>query len=228
MKKFNRVQSLLATLTLLVFLPLMGGAAAEDAFGSSAVTAGQTYTLEQMLTYAIQDEYMAQAEYQGILDTLGGDAPFSNILKAEGTHINYLVQLFTTYGLPVPSNTAADRVTLPATLADAYQAGVTAEVANIAMYDTFLAQTDLPTDVRDTFTALKNASENHLNAYTRNASRNGQNWGMQNGRGRNNGAMGNATTQTGACGNCNTTCTLYDNTGAQRQGNMNGKGRQYD
>jgi hypothetical protein len=62
---------------------------------------------------------------------------------------------------------------VPGSLEEAYQAGIQAETASIAMYDTFLAQTDLPEDVRGTFTALKNASENHLNAYTHNCGRTG-------------------------------------------------------
>lgn len=178
-----KIKKLLVTLTalmLLAALPVF--ALAEDGFGSSAVTAGQTYTLEQMLTYAIQDEYMAQAEYAAILSKYQSGAPLSNIARAEETHISFLKTLFAAYGFTLPENTAAARVAIPATLEEAYQAGVQAENANIAMYDTFLAQTGLPEDVRETFTALRNASQSHLAAFTRNTQNSGLGMGMQNGR----------------------------------------------
>jgi hypothetical protein len=37
------------------------------------------------------------------------------------------------------------------------------------MYEAFLKQQELPEDVRSVFTALKRASENHLQAFQRNA-----------------------------------------------------------
>lgn len=226
MKMLHTVKRLIATLTLLVFLPLMGGALAEEAFGSAAVTAQTPYTLDQMLTYAMQDEYMAQAEYDVILRTLGGDAPFSNIMNAETNHIAMLTELFTAYNLPMPANTAADKVTVPATLAEAYQAGVNAEVANIAMYDAFLAQQNLPDDVRDTFTSLKRASESHLNAFTRNVGKNGRDGMGQYGRGQNGSSAGNNTRATGTCGVCDGTCTLANaNTQPRNQRNGNGNGK---
>ena len=36
-----------------------------------------------MLTYAIQDEYLAHAEYDYILKNFGDQRPASNIIKAE-------------------------------------------------------------------------------------------------------------------------------------------------
>lgn len=158
-------------------LPAMG--MAEEAYGSAAVSATQPYTLEQMLTYALEDEYMAQAEYAGILATLGGDAPFGNIIKAEDQHIALLQPLFDAYQVSVPENDASQRVAIPATLAEAYTLGVQAENANIAMYEAFLAQENVPEDVRTVFTALRNASQSHLAAFTRNTENGGQGMGQR-------------------------------------------------
>jgi hypothetical protein len=124
-----------------------------------------------MLTYAIQDEYLAYAEYDKIIDAYGAQRPFINIIKAEEPHISALEPLFTEYGVTLPENTAADYAAVPATLAEAYQAGVDAEISNTAMYETFLEQDGLPDDVRAVFTALKNASENHLAAFQRSVDR---------------------------------------------------------
>ncbi len=174
MKRFVK----LVTLTLaLAILPLF--AFAQDATGSAAVTDGQTYTIEQMLTYALQDEYMAQAEYEAIMQAFGVSNPYANIVKAELTHQEELLPLFAAYGITVPENTAAASVVLPATLQEAYEIGVQAEINNIAMYQAFLAQSDVPDDVRLVFDELINGSQSHLEAFTRNAEKTGL--GMGNG-----------------------------------------------
>lgn len=168
MKRFMK----LVTLTLvLAILPM--AALAADSFGSAAVADGQTYTVEQMLTYALQDEYMAQAEYEAIMQAFGVTNPYVNIVRAELTHQEELLPLFAAYGVAVPENTAAQNVVLPATLQEAYEIGVQAELSNIAMYQAFLAQGDVPDDVRLVFDELIRGSQSHLQAFTRNAEKTG-------------------------------------------------------
>lgn len=135
-------------------------------WGSAAVKSEQVYTLEDMLIYAIQDEFSAQAEYEAIMNKFNVSRPFSNIMKAEVTHISYLKPLFEKYDVNIPSNTASEHVILPATVQETYAIGVEAEIKNIAMYDVFLKQ-ELPSDVRVVFEALKKASESHLRAFSR-------------------------------------------------------------
>lgn len=175
-----KLPKIFATLTALALLAAMPVIALAEDFGSAAVTQGDTYTLEQMLTYAMEDEYMAQAEYAAIIAEYGDNAPFANIINAEQTHIDLLTPLFAAYGLTLPENTATAKVTLPASLQEAYATGMAVENTNIAMYDAFLTQSDLPQDVRDVFEALKNASDNHLAAFTRNTEKTGL--GMRNGQ----------------------------------------------
>jgi hypothetical protein len=139
-------------------------------FGAAGAKAQDSYTLPEMLTYAIQDEYLAKTEYQKIMDTFGVQRPFSNIIKAEDNHISELQPLFTQYDVPLPADTASDYVVIPSTLQDAYKAGVEAEINNIAMYEAFLEQ-DLPYDVNAIFENLKTASEKHLQAFERGVSR---------------------------------------------------------
>jgi len=134
---------------------------------TEVVTETTTLTLEQMLVYAIQDEYLAQAEYNAIIAAYGEVRPFTNIVEAEQTHIDLLLTLFVAYGIEVPANTASDYVVLPDSLTSAIATGVDAETANIAMYQAFLAQGDLPDDVVSAFTYLISASETHLQAFSR-------------------------------------------------------------
>lgn len=208
MKTMKTRQTLLALVVVMgVMLASTSVALATDTdFGSTGASLDDSYTLEEMLVYAIQDEYMAQAEYDAIMDSYGVSRPFSNIIKAEGTHIALLLPLFEVYGVDVPINDAADSIVLPSSLQEAYEIGVDAEIKNIAMYEKFLEE-DLPADVAIVFLRLMNASENHLRAFenavdgigngsgNRNAvSGNGFGRGMQQ-----NGARGFGNGNTGTC-----------------------------
>ncbi len=181
----------LMALSLALLMPLI--ALGETPFGAAALSEGKTYTVEEMLTYAIQDEYLARAEYKVIMDAYGEQRPFINIMKAEGGHIELLLPLFTAYGVTVPEDAALEHTVKPDSLQAAYEAGVTAEVNNIAMYEAFLKQSDLPDDVRAVFEALTRASGNHLRAFEQNADKQGM--GNQNraaGKGQQNNSSPNA------------------------------------
>lgn len=145
-------------------------AASLTGYGAAGANSDTELTLADMLTYAIEDEYLAHGEYEYIIDTFGSQRPFSNIIKAEETHISMLEPLFDQYGIALPPDQSADHLILPADIPEALQAGVQAEIDNIAMYDTFLSQ-DLPEDIRQIFTDLMEASEKHLEAFQRGTGR---------------------------------------------------------
>lgn len=164
---------------LFIFLGLILGGVAFISYGVNAdsvevgsvdlatltVDENGEYSLEDMLTYALIDEYTAQATYQAIIDTYGEVRPFTNIVLAEQTHIDLLLPLFETYGIEVPVNDIV--VTeIPDSIASALATGVVAETANIELYQAFLAQ-DLPDDVATVFQTLINASTHHLAAFSK-------------------------------------------------------------
>jgi hypothetical protein len=79
--------------------------------------------------------------------------------------------LFTQYGLPLPADSFAGKVSVPNTLAVACQKGVEAEIANVAMSDRFLGFVQQP-DLRAAFSQLRQVSQGrHLRAFQRCASR---------------------------------------------------------
>jgi len=138
-------------------------------YGNAAAKADTNLTLESMLTYAIQDEYLARAEYVAIMAKFGSMNPYSNIKQAEEQHIAWLKDMYASLKLSVPADSAASYIHAPATLKESAQAGVQAEIDNIAMYERFLAQ-PLLRDPRyavvvDLFTRLRDASKNHLAAF---------------------------------------------------------------
>ncbi len=158
---------LLLTVFAFVGFSVFQGFAETSDYGAKGALSQSDMDLKAMLTYAIEDEYLAKAEYELIMDRYGRIRPFSNIVRAEEQHIQYLVELFNTYGYGIPADTAKDHVVLPQNLKSAFETGVGAEIDNIAMYEAFLER-ELPTDVRDVFEQLKQASENHLRAFKNN------------------------------------------------------------
>lgn len=133
-------------------------------YGAVGALADNNLTMEEMFTYAIQDEYLAHREYTYVLETFGDQAPFNNIISSEAQHITEMTVLFEKYNLAVPADESADHIQRVADVREALDNCATGEVDNIAMYNKFLEQ-DIPDDVRATFTALRNASEEHLQSF---------------------------------------------------------------
>jgi len=76
----NRLITLVGLLFGLAVLTLP--IAAQD-FGAAGALARETTSIEQMLVYALQDEYLARAEYELILEEWGIQRPFSNIIRSD-------------------------------------------------------------------------------------------------------------------------------------------------
>lgn len=142
--------------------------AADDTYGAAGASklTDESLTLEKMLVFAIQDEYLARGEYQKVIEKFGSRRPFSNIIKAEERHISWLKPLFAKYGVALPADRGLELAKVPATFTEALQIGVDAEVVNIAMYERFLKK-DLPKDIQDVFSLLLAGSQNHLEAFKR-------------------------------------------------------------
>jgi len=138
-----------------------------DNFGAQGAKSDADLTLEKILIYSIQDEYLARAEYYAIMSKYGNVKPFFNIVNAEETHIKELIILFQNYGFKVPDDNAKKYVVVPENIKKALETGVQAEIDNIAMYDLFLKKS-LPKDVRDVFLNLEKGSESHLSAFRNN------------------------------------------------------------
>lgn len=137
------------------------------AYGAASAQADTDLTLADMLTYAMQDEYLAEAEYNLIMEHWGTQRPFSNIMVSEQAHQSWLTDLFTKYEVALPDKAEVTaHAVLPASLEEAFATGVEAEIENIAMYERFLEQ-ELPEDVRAVFERLRNASEHHKQAFER-------------------------------------------------------------
>jgi hypothetical protein len=133
--------------------------------GAARIKGIDTFSIKEALTYSMEDELLAKAEYEKIIEKYGEIRPFTNIMEAEKRHIEYLEPLLQKYGVEYPK-ISKDEVIVPNSLKEAYEIGVEAEIANIEMYEKFL-ENEFPEDVREVFIKLKNASKNHLRAFKR-------------------------------------------------------------
>lgn len=138
--------------------------------GASRTDSMNSLSIEQALTYSMEDELMAKAEYDKIISKYGKIRPFVNIIEAEKKHIKYLEPLLEKYNVDYPVITK-NTVVLPDSLEEAYRIGVSSEIANIAMYEKLLGN-ELPEDIKMVFIKLKNSSEKHLRAFERQLTRN--------------------------------------------------------
>jgi len=135
-----------------------------EGYGAKGALADTDLSIADMLVYAVQDEYLARGEYAAIIEKFGSQNPYKNIILAEETHIAYLEEIYTVYDMTFPDDNSDEHIVVPQDLLEAAQTGVQAEIDNIAMYELFLSN-QLPEDIYQVFSALKNASESHLLAF---------------------------------------------------------------
>jgi hypothetical protein len=157
-----------------MFLILIYSSVAEasiSTWGARAAAKDTDLTVEEMLRYAIEDEYLAHAEYAAIIKKFGAQRPFSNIIRAEESHIAWLKDAYAQTDLSVPKDKAETFALAPASLNAAFQAGIDAEVENIAMYEVFIASEPCGkpenSALKSLFIRLRDASKNHLAAFRR-------------------------------------------------------------
>lgn len=135
-----------------------------EGYGAKGALADKNLTINDMLMYAVQDEYLAHGEYLAIVNKFGSQKPYTNIISAEETHLAYLKEVYLAYGLNFPADESNSHIVVPANLLEAAETGVQAEIDNIAMYELFLTD-DLPKNVLEVFSALKSGSDSHLLAF---------------------------------------------------------------
>lgn len=143
----------------------------DQLYGATAVAKLDTFTLEEMMQYALEDERMALAEYEMIMEKFNISRPFSNIIEAEKTHEGLLLELYKKYNIEVPVFDAEKHVVIPESIEETFEIGIDAEILNIEMYNRFLSF-DLEPDVQSVFLQLRDGSIKHLDAFKKQAEKN--------------------------------------------------------
>lgn len=137
------------------------GAGAGTGLALTPLTSQETADLQA----AILEEYGALNLYTAVMNTYGSTYPFNVIAQSEQAHVDALVRQAEKYGVVVPDRPATPSVTNLATLQSACAAGVDAEIADAALYDDLIANTD-HADLMRVYQNLQSASlEKHLPAF---------------------------------------------------------------
>lgn len=177
----RKIKSLISILAVILTIPTFSYAAGnvdtvtsatQPATGTSTQTnteisffsADRPYTLEEMLKYAILDEYAAQALYNDTVTLYAAQEPFQRLLQDEEALINLLTQLLKDNSGALPDLTVIFEKPKEVSLRAACLAGIKAEQISIDMYKAFLAKDNLPEGVADVFQLLLDSSIGHLDA----------------------------------------------------------------
>lgn len=119
----------------------------------------------EALQRAVLEEYGALNTYRAVIEQFGAIQPFSAIARSEQQHVNALLRQASKYGVAAPANPGLADVPEWESIADACQTGVTAEIADAALYDELFQVTD-NADLLRVYTNLQAASLNrHLPAF---------------------------------------------------------------
>lgn len=148
-----------------------GGAAEEKPVANGNASQGamvdNDLTLEEMLTYGIQDEHNARKVYINALAKFGADtSPFNSIKESEDTHVMILEPLFAKYGFALPADESDTYAPKVEKLTEFLQGCIDGEVNNIAMYEKFMAVTPpVEEDVAEVFKRLIKDSKSHKKSF---------------------------------------------------------------
>lgn len=129
--------------------------------GAAGAKLDNELTLEKMLVYSVQDEYVAEQQYKTILEDLGSNELFNKITAEETMHASAALPLLEKYNVAEVDADYKSIVAHPKNWKEAAETGVQAEINNIEMFETFLKQPNLPDDVKTIFTELRDASKVH-------------------------------------------------------------------
>ncbi|MCU0881664.1 MAG: hypothetical protein MUF14_03230 [Hyphomonadaceae bacterium] len=117
---------------------------------------------------ALDDEWQAEAAYAAMIDRFGSVRPFTNIIEAERRHAEAIQHQLRRLGVAVPANRWANAaLPVPATLTEACEQAIAAELQNFALYQRLLPKVSDPA-ARHVLERLQAASrDRHLLAFRR-------------------------------------------------------------
>lgn len=147
--------------TAMVGTAMAGTAMAGTAVTGTAMAGSLDIQTQEALLRALDDERHAQAMYRAVIDQHGEVMPFAHVIQAEARHESRVLDLLEKYQVEIPADPWPGReLESEGTVDEACAQAVEAEKANIGMYDELLGL-ELPRDIRNVFTRLRSASEEH-------------------------------------------------------------------
>jgi hypothetical protein len=136
-------------------------------YGAKSALVDDSLTVDKMLQYAIQDEYLIRSHYESYILAFGDIPPFSNLKDTEDYHIEELKKLFKAYTLDVSEDFSKDYIVKAPDANSAIQNAIDRDLQNVDMYQKFL-EMDLPIDIFNTFSMLRADSMMHTEELEKN------------------------------------------------------------
>lgn len=135
-----------------------------EKWGTKAAKEDKNLSVEKMLTYAIENEYLEKAKYEEIIKKFGDKRPFTDILKAKNINISLLKTTFPKYKIPIPKDRSREFVKMPSTIEESFEIAIREEIENMAMYNSFIIKKGVQQELIMIFVRLRDASRAHLQA----------------------------------------------------------------
>lgn len=138
-------------------------------YGAREALEDSNISLAEALSYAIEDKYLKQANFDYSIEKYGSIRPFVQ-MKIEDQHqISTLLPLFKKYNIDLPKDRARHYLKKDTeSLYQAFQIQIAREKNAIKMYKKFLSIREFPRDILDTFQEQLIVSQKHLEALEQN------------------------------------------------------------
>ena len=132
-------------------------------WGAESAIKDNNLTVDNMLKYAVQDEYLQRARCEYVENKYKEQKVLSVMMKDENIHVYRIVLLLSKYKVDIPSDKSNEYFfKFPKSLEDSYALLIKSESDSLAMYEKFLQQPDLPEEVKEIFTKQRDDSKRHL------------------------------------------------------------------
>lgn len=133
-------------------------------WGAESARTDNNLTLEKMIKYAIQDEYLQRARYEYVEKEYSEENFLTTLMKEENIHVYRMLRLLSKHKIAVPGDRSNEFFfKFPKTLEDAFVLLIKSEKDSIAMYEKFLQQNQVTEEVKIVFTKQVEDSKRHLN-----------------------------------------------------------------
>lgn len=132
-------------------------------WGAESARTDNNLTLEKMIKYAIQDEYVQRARYEYVEKKYSKKEFMTTLAREENIHVYRMLELLSKHKITIPSDKSNEFFfKFPKTLEDAFVLLIKSEKDSIAMYEKFLQQNGVPEEVKIVFTKQIEDSKRHL------------------------------------------------------------------
>ncbi|MCM3161667.1 hypothetical protein KDJ21_013855 [Metabacillus litoralis] len=138
-------------------------------YGAQEALEDSNISLAEALSYALEDKYLKQANFDYSIEKYGSIRPFVQIKIEDQHQMSMLLPLFKKYNIELPKDRARHYIKKDTgSLYQVFQIQIGRERNAIKMYKKFLSIREFPKDILDTFQEQLIVSQKHLESLEQN------------------------------------------------------------